>query len=122
MVWRYGIQMASILLPKMFVKSHRETVIRAYTYFPEAHPEDPVAELVAMNVSRAHRRAGLGRKVYNALMDGLKAKGVRSVKLGHVDPDNPTANAFWLGVGGRFLRREKFYDHNEVNVYVYDIP
>lgn len=122
MIWRYGLLMGLVLLPKLVTRKNRQTVIRAFTYFPQAPENDPKAELVCMNVRKAAQGGGAGRRLFDGLMEGLKARGVKQVKLGHVDVTRPGPNAYWKSMGARLLRTEPFYDHNTVNVYVYDIP
>ena len=53
--------------------------------------------------------------------DTLRGDELDLMKIGHVDVSKATANAFWSGLGARYVRTENFYNHNEVNVYVYDI-
>lgn len=122
MILRYGLPMALVLAPRLLRKKDRETILRAFTYFPAAPEDDPKAEFVCMNVVQEFQGGGCGRWLFNGLMNELKARGVRSVKLGHVDATKKGPNAYWQSMGARLLRTEKFYQHNEVNVYVYDIP
>ena len=118
---KHGWLLALLLVPKLFRLRNIQTIIRAYTYFPEAPPDDPDAEVVSMAVYRDHRGSGVGRLIFDGMVEGLQAKGSRTLKIGHVDVGEETANAFWSGLGARYLRTEKFYSHNEVNVYAYDI-
>jgi hypothetical protein len=122
MVLRHGLQMGLLLLPKMFRLMNLKTALRAFTYFPQASKDDPKSELVCMNVRSEFQSEGYGRRLFKGLMHELKKKGVETVKLGHVDPGKEVANSYWLGMGARLLRTERFYKNKQVNVYIYDIP
>ena len=118
---RHGWRLGLLLLPKLVNPRHVRTVIRALTYFPEVPADDPDAEVVSMAVYHNHRRFGIGRLIFDGMIEGLRGKGAPALKIGHVDVHKETANAFWSGLGARYLRTENFYRDKEVNVYVYHI-
>jgi GNAT superfamily N-acetyltransferase len=118
---RYGWLMGLVLLPKLLHPRNLKTVLRAFTYFPDAPQDDPRSELVCMNVIPAHHGSGYATRIFHGLVDELRRRGVDCVKLGHIDPTQKNALGFWNSIGARHLRTEKFYSHNEVYVYVYDI-
>lgn len=121
-VKRWGIRAAVLIAPHLFNPKNLHTLIQAYRYLPAAPPDDPNAELLAMNVTGAARRSGVATKIFFTLMDTYRRLGIQSVKLGHIPVTLTSAVAFWESLGTRFVRTEELYKGGLVNVYVYDIP
>ncbi len=121
-ILRKGLRAGVLLLPYLLKWRNLQTIIRALTYFPEAPKDDPPAEIACLNVRHRYQKLKLGTKIFFALMESYKVRNIKSVKIGHVDPNKKHAVAFWESLGTRYLRSERFYRHNEVRVYAYDIP
>jgi ribosomal protein S18 acetylase RimI-like enzyme len=120
-ILRYGIIAAIILLPKVLRPRHFRTIVRGLTYFPEAYPEDPKAEMLAFAVRPETRQSGVGKALFNATINEFKMRDVRAIKFGTVSVTNKAANAFYRRIGCRLVRTIPFYKDTEINVYIYQI-
>jgi ribosomal protein S18 acetylase RimI-like enzyme len=118
---RHGIAAAVKLAPKIFRPRQIEIITRGLTYFHEAHPEDPQAEVLSFAVRPHAKRSGVGKAIFNALAREFKARGIDAVKVGAVEATNEAGNKFYSRVGCELIRTEPFYREGKVNVYVYRI-
>ena len=117
-LWRRGAVAAIILAPKIFRARHRQTIIRSLTYFPEAHPDDPPAEMLSFAVRSRMKRSGVGKAIFAAISAEFRARGVKAVKFGTAEASNDAANAFYRRYGFELVRTAPFYGNSQVNVYV----
>lgn len=69
---------------------------------PEMFEQESTGFLADIFVDQAHRRAGAGRALVNALTEWFQAKGLRSYEW-HVAARNPEGIAFWRAMGGEPL-------------------
>jgi len=120
-LWRRGLIAAVRLLPRIFQPRHRRTIMRGLTYFPEAHPNDPQAEVLSFAVRPRVKQSGIGKAIFRAISDELKARGVTAIKVGTTEATNEAANTFYRRLGFEMIRTTRFYDDSQVNVYVYRI-
>ena len=96
-------------------------VIRGLTYFPDAYPDDPKAEMISLSVRRHITRSGVGQAVV-ATTKEFKARGITAVKFGTVAVNNIAANKYYARMGAVIVRTVPFYKDSAVNVYIYHIP
>lgn len=120
-LWRRGLIAAIKLAPKIFRARHRQTIIRSLTYFPEAYPDDPPAEMLSFAVRPRKKQSGVGKAIFAAISAEFKARGVTAIKFGTTEAANETANAFYRRLGFELVRTAPFYENSQVNVYVYRI-
>ncbi|HKQ72886.1 MAG TPA: GNAT family N-acetyltransferase [Blastocatellia bacterium] len=120
-LWRRGLIAAIKLAPKIFQSRHRQTIIRSLTYFPEAYPDDPPAEMLSFAVRPRMKQSGVGKAIFAAISAEFKARGVTAIKFGTTESSNETANAFYRRLGFELVRTAPFYENSQVNVYVYRI-
>jgi len=118
---RHGLAAAVKLAPNIFRPRRIEIIVRGLTYFHEAHPDDPQAEVLSFAVRPLAKRSGVGKAIFNALAREFKARGVGAVKVGAVEATNEAGNLFYSRVGCELVRTEPFYREGKVNVYVYRI-
>lgn len=118
---RHGFRAAIILAPKIFRLQQLKTIVRCLTYFPEAHPDDPQAEVLSFAVRPQVKQSGVGKAIFNALAREMETRGVKAVKVGAVEATNEGGNRFYSRLGCELVRTEPFYSDNQVNVYVYRI-
>ncbi len=121
-LWQFGVAAAITLLPKVFKPSMLAAIIRGLTYFPDAHPADPKAEIVSLSVRTHAKRSGVGQAVMAATNKEFKARGITMVKVGTVEVNNEAANKHYSRMGGVVVRTVPFYKNSAVNVYTYNIP
>jgi len=121
-LWRYGVPASLTLLPKVIRPSMLTAVIRGLTYFPDAYPDDPKAEMISLAVRRHITRSGVGQAVMAAATKELKAWGITTVKFGTVAVNNVAANKYYARMGAVIVRTVPFYKDSTVNVYIYQIP
>ena len=121
-LWHYGVAAAITLLPMVFTPSMLAAIIRGLTYFPDAHPADPKAELLSFSVRTHAKGSGVGRAILAATNREFKARGITTIKLGTVEVNNEAANKHYARMGGVVVRTVPFYKNSSVNVYTYDIP
>jgi ribosomal protein S18 acetylase RimI-like enzyme len=117
-LWRRGAVAAIILAPKIFRARHRQTIIRSLTYFPEAPPDDPPAEMLSFAVRPQMKRSGVGKAIFAAISAEFKSRGVSAIKFGTTEATNEAANAFYCRLGFELVRTSPFYENSQVNVYV----
>lgn len=120
-VLRQGLRAALCLLPKLLVPRHLAAIRRGATYFRQASPEDPPAEILGIVVDEETKGHGLGQALHRSAMAHYLARGVRRVKFGDIDVRNAASNALF-SKHARLHRTEPVYGGNAVNVYHYDIP
>ncbi len=120
-VARYGPRAGLVLFPQLFVPRRAAVIWRGLTYFPEAPPDDPVAEILSFAIAPAAQRSGLGKALFRDLVRRYHEHGTRELKVGTIDVENEPSNRFFLGLGARLLRTEELYPGKLVNVYVCDI-
>src|SRR5262245_40549070 len=118
---RHGLAAAVKLAPKILRPRQIEIIVRGLTYFHEAHPEDPQAEVLSFAVRPQAKKSGVGKAIFNALAREFKSRGIGAVKVGAVEATNEAGNMFYNRVGCELVRTEPFYRRNKVNVYVYRI-
>jgi ribosomal protein S18 acetylase RimI-like enzyme len=118
---RHGLAAAVKLAPNIFRPRRIEVIARGLTYFHEAHPEDPRAEVLSFAVRQRAKQSGVGKAIFNALACEFKARGIGAVKVGAVEATNEAGNLFYSRVGCELVRTEPFYRDGKVNVYVYRI-
>ena len=58
-LWRYGIIASVTLLPKLVQPQQFKTIVRGFTYFPDAHPDDPKAEIISFAVRSKTKKSGV---------------------------------------------------------------
>lgn len=121
-LFRYGLVAAVQVLPRLWHPRNLQTAIRGFTHFPASPKDDPKAEALSFAVQPGVKQKGIGSLLFQALIDGLRTRGVTTVKFATVDPANETAIAFYRKLGCTLLRTGEFYRDNPVLVYVYDIP
>ena len=121
-LWRYGAAASLTLLPKVIRPSILTAVIRGLTYFPDAYPDDPKAEMISLSVRRHITRSGVGHAVMAATTEEFKAQGITTVKFGTVAVNNLAANKYYERMGAVIVRTVPFYKDSVVNVYIYHIP
>lgn len=72
----------------------------------ESYPEY-AGELYAIYLLQNHRRGGLGGALFEAVVDGLRQRGLYSMLL-HVMEENRPARRFYEQRGGELLGRDEF--------------
>lgn len=120
-VLRQGPRAALCLFPKLFVPRHLAAIRRGASYFPQASPEDPPAEILGIVVDQLSKGLGLGNALQHRAMAHYLSRGVRRVKFGDIDVRNAASNALF-SKQATLHRTEPVYGGNAVNVYHYDIP
>ena len=120
-ILRHGISAAIKLAPKIIQPRQIQVILRGLTYFHEAHPEDPGAEVLSFAVRARAKQAGVGKAIFRAMAQEFKSRCIGAVKVGAVEVTNETGNLFYNRVGCELLRTEPFYRNSKVNVYVYRI-
>jgi ribosomal protein S18 acetylase RimI-like enzyme len=120
-LFRYGVLASIVILPKIFRMRHFTTILRGLTYFQRRYPEDPKAEMLAFAVNSGNKLSGVGKALFETIIDQFKAYGVTKIKFGTVDTNNKAANNFYLRIGCELVRTVKFYKDSHVNVYIYNI-
>lgn len=118
---RCGFRAAIMLAPNIFRPRQLKTIARCLTYFPEAHPDDPQAEVLSFAVRPQAKQSGVGKAIFNALAHEFEKRGVKVVKVGAVEATNEGGNRFYSRLGCELVRTESFYRDSRVNVYVYRI-
>jgi ribosomal protein S18 acetylase RimI-like enzyme len=119
---RYGIRAALVLAPKIFQPQKLRVIARGLTYFPEAHPDDPKAEILSYAVRSQAKHLGIGKAIFLAMAKEFKGRGVAAIKVGTVEVTNEVGNKFYRSLGFELVRTDSFYkDYKDsrVNVYVY---
>ncbi|MGE3436494.1 MAG: GNAT family N-acetyltransferase, partial [Blastocatellales bacterium] len=96
---RRGFMAAVILAPKIFRPQQLKTIARCLTYFPEAHPDDPQAEVLSFAVRPQVKQSGVGKAIFNALAREMETRGVKVVKVGAVEATNEGGNRFYSRLG-----------------------
>jgi ribosomal protein S18 acetylase RimI-like enzyme len=120
-VRRRGIRAATLLAPKVFRPSRLGTIVRGLTYFPEAHDDDPPAEILSFAVHESVRRRGVGMRLFDDILARYRAAGVERLKVGTIDVGNEASNRFFKKLGAKRLRTEVLYRGTMVNVYACDL-
>ncbi len=116
---RYGVRAALVLAPKIFRPRKLKVIVRGLTYFPEAHPDDPKAEILSYAVRSQAKQSGVGKAIFLAMAEEFKARGVAAIKVGTVEATNEAGNKFYRRLGFELVRTDSFYKDSRVNVYVY---
>lgn len=119
---RYGPQASLVLLPQLFRPRRAAVIARGLTYFPQAPPDDPPAEILSFAIDARAQRTGLGKALFRDLVRRYHEHGTAVLKVGTIDLDNEPSNRFFLKLGAQLLRTEELYAGKLVNVYVCDIP
>jgi ribosomal protein S18 acetylase RimI-like enzyme len=120
-ILRHGLRAAVTLLPRAFRPSQLKVIIRGLTYFPESYPDDPRAEILSFAVRPQSKQSGIGKAIFNAMIDDFKTRGINSIKVGTVEETNEAGNRFYRRLGFELIRTIPFYKESRVNVYVYRI-
>jgi GNAT superfamily N-acetyltransferase len=115
---RHGWRAALILAPSLFRPRRAATIWRCLTYFPDAHPDDPPAELLSMGVLPDLRGTGVAKRLLERVVERFRAAGADRIKCGTIDVKNESSNQFFQRAGATFVRTEELYDGAPCNVYV----
>src|SRR5262249_61418545 len=96
---RHGLAAAVKLAPNIFRPRRIEIIVRGLTYFHEAHPDDPQAEVLSFAVRPRARRSGVGKAILNALAREFQARGICAGKVGAVESTNEAGQLVYNPVG-----------------------
>lgn len=120
-VVRKGLVCALLVLPRLLSTANIRTLLKGFTYFPNAPTDDPDAELISFVVSAHRTRAGVGAALFRGVVEGLQSRGITCMKIITSD-ENDASNAFYTRQGCQLVRTEPFYRDTRANVYVYAGP
>jgi len=98
---------------------HPRTINRAWETARYArNTEDyPEAELISIGIADTWRGQGLGRQLLEGVLEGLREKGVKEVRV-MVGADNESANEFYSRMGFRALGRITVHRGQVSNLWV----
>jgi glycosyltransferase involved in cell wall biosynthesis/ribosomal protein S18 acetylase RimI-like enzyme len=114
---RHGLAAAFAAAPRLL---NRETLrrITETARYPSASEDLPESELLSIAVTDGWRSHGLGRALAQGIVDGLKDRGAREIKV-VVGADNEGGNRFYAGMGFEHRARIAVHAGTPSNVWVY---
>lgn len=118
-VWRYGVQAALAILPRLFSRKQLKTLWMSLTYQSDPAPGESQSEMMVLVVSREFAGRGIGWRLMDGFMAEMRARGVPGVRLGTVTEGNDVAINAYIKYGFKMVRTHGFHGSNRVHVMEY---
>ena len=116
---RYGVAAALSILPRLFNRNHLRTLWTGLTYHSDPAPGESQSEMIVLAVTREFAGRRIGWNLMDRFMDGMRARGVRSVRIGTVSEGNEVAMNAYIKYGFHVVRTHGFYGNSQVHVMEY---
>lgn len=114
---RHGLAAAVVAAPKLLNMKMMRRITETARY-PSASQDLPDSELLSIAVTDGWRSHGLGRALAQGILEGLKDRGAREIKV-VVGAENEGGNRFYAGMGFEHRARISVHAGIPSNVWVY---
>ena len=118
---RWGLLAAPVLLPKLLTFARLRKVLETLFYPSRAENQDfPREEILNFCVTAACQRKGVGKRLFFALMEEFRRRGVQAVKI-VTGEGQKSARAFYESLGMSQAGEISIHGGSASFVYVYRI-